>query len=331
MTKKTLMSCSLLVVFVWCSTAFGRPSYQDAWANRYPTSTLPGRMATLTGSACNMCHQPPSFGTPGNCYKEDLNDLLGTGLSITEAIDNLDGTDSDADGYSNGQEAVTPRPDGEVGYNMGLVGDLGTDPCADDPAEVVTGVPETPACADNDMDGVTDCDGDCDDSDPTVFPGAPELCDGIDNDCDGQVDEDAGCNCLDNDMDGVTDCDGDCDDNDPTVFPGAPELCDGIDNDCDGVIPADETDEDGDGFSECEGDCDDANADVFPGAVELCDDVDNDCDGQVDEDAGCNDCGSGFFPFALPMLAGLMSMQSRLRRRRRQGDGSILLAERYSR
>ncbi len=77
-------------------------------------------------------------------------------MSITEAIDNLDVADSDSDGYPNGQEAVTPRPDGEVGYNMGLVGDLGTDPCADDPTEVVTGVPETTGCVESDMDGVTD-------------------------------------------------------------------------------------------------------------------------------------------------------------------------------
>lgn len=44
-------------------------------------------------------------------------------------------------------------------------------------------------CIDNDADGVTTCDGDCDDNDPEVFPGALEICgDGLDNDCDGTVD-----------------------------------------------------------------------------------------------------------------------------------------------
>ena len=43
--------------------------------------------------------------------------------------------------------------------------------------------------ADNDGDGFSPADGDCDDDRSTVYPGAEELCDGRDNDCDSNTDE----------------------------------------------------------------------------------------------------------------------------------------------
>ena len=42
---------------------------------------------------------------------------------------------------------------------------------------------------DQDGDGYTVNDGDCDDGEPMVHPGADEICDGIDNNCDGLLDE----------------------------------------------------------------------------------------------------------------------------------------------
>lgn len=51
-----------------------------------------------------------------------------------------------------------------------------------------------PQCFDMDMDGVTDCEGDCDDDDANAFPGNIEICgDGVDNDCDNTADQPAVC------------------------------------------------------------------------------------------------------------------------------------------
>lgn len=122
------------------------PPYLAAWQAKYTTSTLDERMTVLTGTNCNTCHHPPNRGDFGNCYRGDISVLLGLGRSITQALDELDAVDSDGDGVPNGVEITTPRADqpGQVGYSMGLIGATGTDPCAADPDEVVTGQPETP-------------------------------------------------------------------------------------------------------------------------------------------------------------------------------------------
>jgi len=137
-----------------------------------------------------------------------------------------------------------------------------------------------PDAIDNDGDGQSENEGDCDDYNADVWLGAPELCNGTDDSCDGIVpadettdvdgdgalacedcdDNDAALNLQDNDWDAWSTCDGDCDDNDSSVRPGAQEGCNGVDDDCDGVVPADETtDADGDGDLACQ-DCDDNDA-----------------------------------------------------------------------
>jgi hypothetical protein len=143
--------------------------------------------------------------------------------------------------------------------------------------------PGTNPTADEDGDGYSVEDGDCDDDDPDVHPSAEEIpCDGLDNDCaDGDL--------TDQDGDGY-DCPAqggdDCDDTDPAFHPGAEDECgDFVDHDCD---EDPECDCDGDGVDgeQCDGDdCDDANADAYPGNDEVWyDDVDNDCDGGSDFD-----------------------------------------------
>ena len=176
---------------------------------------------------------------------------------------------------------------------------------------------------DNDADGFSENDGDCNDANPDVFPDNDELCDSLDNDCDLLVDETvAGAFYLDADDDGyggdafVLTCTqpagyvptpGDCEDENPFINPeGVEDGCDLYDDDCDGLV--DEgfatawfVDADGDGYGDpdtremaCEQpsqvfvdndfDCDDDDPDVNPVAADICNGRDDDCDGQLDED-----------------------------------------------
>ncbi|MFT5683663.1 MAG: putative outer membrane repeat protein [Myxococcota bacterium] len=164
---------------------------------------------------------------------------------------------------------------------------------------------------DDDGDGQTVEDGDCDDSDATVYTDAVEVCDELDNDCDGEVDEGVSTTFYaDTDADGHGDDDtvvtaciapeghipvgGDCDDTDGGIHPYAEEVCDDIDNDCDSLIDADDdslsadsqgvfyTDTDGDGYG------DDATGIAACEAPE----------GTVAEGGDCDDSSTDFHPGA---------------------------------
>lgn len=157
-------------------------------------------------------------------------------------------------------------------------------PAGDDPREGM----EPGQCedgADNDGDGLFDCD----DSDCVNAPA-----------CGGNGD--TGDSDVDNDGDGYT-ADEDCNDNDKNINPGAKEKCNNKDDDCDGTVDNDPTngatyyeDWDGDGYGDpnmsveaCEepfgyvandDDCDDTNSYRNPGATETSwNGVDEDCDG----------------------------------------------------
>ena len=152
---------------------------------------------------------------------------------------------------------------------------------------------------DQDEDGYTPNQGDCNDHDPSLSPAAPEVaCDGIDQNCDGADLDD-----IDGDGHACMEAGGDdCDDFDPTVNPSAEDPCgDLVDQDCDGAL---ECDCDGDTYdgAQCDGDdCDDGAPETWPWAPDVCyDGVDSDCngvddydcdgDGHASEDYGGRDC-----------------------------------------
>ena len=134
------------------------------------------------------------------------------------------------------------------------------------------------ALTDNDGDGLSEEDGDCNDADPTVFPGADERCNELDDDCDAEVDEgaadatrwypDADEDGYGSEADVVASCEdiagwlttgGDCDDTDAAVSPDGAETCNSTDDDCDGIVDNEASDarawypdRDGDGYGDPE-------------------------------------------------------------------------------
>jgi hypothetical protein len=159
---------------------------------------------------------------------------------------------------------------------------------------------EIPPVPDDDNDGYSTEEGDCNDADASVNPGVDDdPHDGIDYDCDGR-DE------YDWDGDGYRYDEDDCNDTDELVNPEGTERCNHVDDDCDGETDEDvgtvayrDEDRDGygtgdptgtfcdlpDGSAENADDCDDFDATVNPGQQEMCGDGrDNDCDDESDED-----------------------------------------------
>jgi len=66
------------------------------------------------------------------------------------------------------------------------------DPCTDDyldGCECQHDEISSSTCSDEDGDGYTPAEGDCNDTCATCFPGNPEICDELDNDCNGYVDD----------------------------------------------------------------------------------------------------------------------------------------------
>jgi MYXO-CTERM domain-containing protein len=193
------------------------------------------------------------------------------------------GNDTDGDGYT---EVAGDCNDDDPSINPGEIdGVSAPNGVANDDANC-DGIRDD-GIYDNDGDGYTEVDGDCNDASGAVFPGADEgtVADGVDNDCNGCVDD------IDHDGDnygtnGELGCSFDCDDNDSSINPGVSDIpYDGIDQDCNNE---DMCDVDADGYDAVEcgcaqcTDCDDGNAAVHPGAIEEADGIDNDCNGIID-------------------------------------------------
>jgi len=121
---------------------------------------------------------------------------LGTGLLVGSltvwsgcGASNSGGDDDDDDGSGTGGAGATSTSSGQGaqgGFNLGGSGPGGSGPCD-----------AAPSNEDNDGDGFSEDEGDCNDCDPNVNPGAVEVptdpndpnAQVVDEDCDGQEDE----------------------------------------------------------------------------------------------------------------------------------------------
>ncbi len=198
-------------------------------------------------------------------------------------LDTLD-WDSSWDLVPNAAHQVQPNALGNEWAN-----DLSWNWCPADSFIPVSGMYGTPGSAndqcsaeynrDNDGDGYSEFEGDCDDEHADIHPDAVdgvEAPNGVANDdadCDGIRDD----GITDDDGDSYTEVDGDCNDGDATVNPGETESSNGVDDECNGCI--DDVDEDGDGWT------------ADPECAVVCD---SDHDGDIDSsDRLCYDCREG--------------------------------------
>jgi len=125
---------------------------------------------------------------------------------------------------------------------------------------------------DNDLDGFTVTEGDCNENNAALHPNTVWYRD-VDGDGHSDGSQLIQCSQPENyDLEeNLVDISDDFDDTDATRYPGAPEICgDGIDQNGDDIdlsCDAPRVDEDGDGFTVSEGDCNDNNAALHPNTI----------------------------------------------------------------
>lgn len=241
---------------------------------------------------------------------DDADDLDGDGQP--------DGCDSDRDGDGLDESVDCNEDDAAIGAAVQLYWDtdgdsygyspffplscivtmpgrvLNNDDCDDADSAIFPGAAENEDGVDNDCDlsvdegtnafdddgdGLTEYDGDCDDTDATVTFGPVWY---RDRDEDGHGDAALSATTCTAPA-GYVAANDDCNDRNDAKHPGATESCtDAVDLNCDGSTGY--ADLDGDRWAACE-DCDDNDAEISPARVDFCGDgIDQNCDGN---DATC--------------------------------------------
>jgi len=85
------------ILFVAPQSALAYTSIQNDWQAYYNVCQ------PLIDASCTACH---TGGTAMNPYGDDMKTAIGGGMTNEEAFVDIELTDSDGDGYTNGQEIV---------------------------------------------------------------------------------------------------------------------------------------------------------------------------------------------------------------------------------
>lgn len=190
---------------------------------------------TSAGSCYVVCDCPEGIGVEFEIDKDPedtTTDVDYEGDTIGECTDGADNdrdglydcNDPDCNGSPDCQEGMNRPDDGDLTEDTGFLGDPDSD----------TGdIPEVVVVSDDDEDGYTIEDGDCNDHNPVVNPAASDVVgDSIDQNCDGIDGTDMDRDGFASESSGGTDCN----DFDNVINPdfGIRDVTDYIDSNCDG-------------------------------------------------------------------------------------------------
>ena len=289
---------SLMIIWGGAS-ALANPTYYDTGGAYDPASDTWIATSMANAPSRRAYHSAIWTGRTMLVWGGTRNFALGNGGGLSQ--DPI--SDCDADGVAIGSDdcddshpAVYPGAPQVCGDGLNNDCDFSTWPSLAGTNEV-----------DDDGDGFSECQDDCDDANAAIHSDTVEICDGSDNNCDGQADEG-------NPTDGAA-CDTglkgicangrfDCQ-NGPALcvseLQPSTERCDDLDNDCNGLVDDGNPDSGAGCVTGLPGVCSAGTMICRSGSVacvedlhssiETCDELDNDCDGVVDDFA--TSCGVG--------------------------------------
>lgn len=92
-----LLIASFLALVALVPTVRAHGSFVTTWQGMYPNSSTDDNVQAGSGSYCQVCHWGPNGGPSWNAYGWRIRDNLNAGLSLTDAITDAGGVNTDND------------------------------------------------------------------------------------------------------------------------------------------------------------------------------------------------------------------------------------------